>query len=49
MGPQAATLVEYSHRLSSGLALALIAGLVPWAFRACPRGHVVRTGAVLSG
>jgi heme A synthase len=45
---QTATLVEFSHRLSSGLSLVLIAGLVFWAFRAYPKGHVVRTGAVLS-
>ncbi len=49
MSAPTATLVEFSHRLSSGVALALIAGLVLWAFRAYPKGHVVRTGAVLSG
>ena len=49
MSAQTTTLVEFSHRLSSGVALALIAGLVFWAFRAYPKGHVVRTGAVLSG
>src|SRR5512138_1802042 len=49
MSPQTATLVEFSHRLSSGVALVLIAGLVFWAFRAYPKGHVVRIGAVLSG
>lgn len=42
------TVIEFSHRLSSGLALISIAVLVIWAFRAYPRGHVVRTGAVFS-
>jgi heme A synthase len=46
--PSAATLVEYSHRLSSGLVLVLVAALVVWAFRAAPKGHPVRRGAVLS-
>lgn len=43
------TLIEYSHRLSSGLALISVLVLVIWAFRAFPRGHAVRKGAVLSG
>jgi cytochrome c oxidase assembly protein subunit 15 len=46
--PSAATLVEYSHRVSSGLVLVLVALLVAWAFRAAPRGHPLRRGAVLS-
>ena len=46
--PSAATLVEYSHRVSSGLVLVLVAALVVWAFRAAPKGHPVRRGAVLS-
>jgi heme A synthase len=41
------TLVEYSHRLTSGLALLMVAGLVAWSFRARPRGHPARRGAVL--
>lgn len=45
---QAETLIEYSHRLSSGLALILVIGLLVWAFRAYPRGHRVRLGAGLS-
>ena len=47
--PVAETLVELSHRLSSGVALLLVAGLVVWAFRAYPRGHAVRKGATFSG
>jgi heme A synthase len=47
--PSTAMLVEFSHRVTSGLTLALIGGLVFWAFRAYPKGHIVRTGAVFSG
>jgi heme A synthase len=47
--PAVATLIEFSHRASSGLTLILVAGLVIWAFRAYPKGHLVRTGATLSG
>jgi heme A synthase len=43
-----ATWIEYSHRVSSGLVLVLVAGLVLWAFRAAPKGHPLRRGAVLS-
>jgi heme A synthase len=46
--PSTATLVEYSHRLSSGLVVLLVIGLVVWAFVAAPKGHPVRRGAVLS-
>jgi|RhiMethySRZTD1v2_1073278.scaffolds.fasta_scaffold00079_32 heme A synthase len=46
--PQLATLIEFSHRLSSGLALIAIAVLVIWIFRACPSRHPARLGAVLS-
>lgn len=40
--------VEFTHRLSSGLALISVLGLLVWAWRAHPRGSAVRTGAVLS-
>ncbi len=46
--PQAETLVEFSHRASSGVALLLVAGLFVWAFRSCPKGHAVRRGAAFS-
>src|SRR5690348_9803243 len=42
------TLVEFTHRLTSGLDGILIVGLVVWAFRRFPQGHVVRRGATLS-
>jgi heme A synthase len=41
-------MIEFSHRLSSGLALLLVVGLLIWAFRAYPRGDRVRLGATLS-
>lgn len=43
-----ATLIEFSHRLTSGAAVILMLGLVVWAFRRYPRGHVIRWGAVFS-
>jgi heme A synthase len=46
--PSATTLVEYSHRVSSGLVLVLVVALVVRAFRAAPKGHLLRRGAVLS-
>ncbi len=38
--------IEYTHRLSSGLALILTIVVLVWAFRAYPKGHLVRRGAV---
>ena len=46
--PQVKTLIEYGHRLTSGLALIFVVGLVYFAFRAFPKGHSVRRGAVLA-
>ena len=46
--PFAATLIEFTHRASSGIDLVLVAGLVIWAFRGFPRGHLARLGATLS-
>jgi heme A synthase len=46
--PGTARLIEFSHRATSGIDLALVALLVVWAFRAFPRRHPVRAGAVLS-
>ena len=41
-----ATVIEYSHRVSTGLMLPLIGGLCFWAFRAFPRRHPARCGAL---
>lgn len=43
-----ATIIEFSHRLSSGVALLAVIGLVIWTFRTCRRGHPARAGAALS-
>lgn len=42
------TLVEFSHRLTSGLDGVLLLGLAVWAFRRYERGHRVRSGAIYS-
>lgn len=47
--PQLATLIEFGHRLTSGLSILLIAVLAVWAFRVYPKGHRVRHAAVWSG
>jgi heme A synthase len=46
--PRLETLIEFAHRLSSGVALLVVIGLVVWAWRAYPAGHRVRRGAALS-
>src|SRR5215510_7787536 len=40
--PTIKTITEYSHRLSSGLALLLVAGALIWAFRAYASRHQLR-------
>src|SRR5512139_2354559 len=47
--PQVETMIEFSHRLTSGLSLVLIAVLVVWGFRVYNRGHRVRKALVASG
>jgi cytochrome c oxidase assembly protein subunit 15 len=44
--PGIAQLIEFSHRVTSGLALIGTVAMLIWAFRAYPRGHIVRSGAV---
>jgi heme A synthase len=46
--PSLQTVIEFTHRASSGLDLLLVGALVYWAFRVFPRGHAARRGAVLS-
>jgi heme a synthase len=46
--PRVQTLVEFSHRMSTGLAGVLVIGLVIGAFRVFPRGHRVRSGAIVA-
>jgi heme A synthase len=44
--PAVATLIELAHRLTSGLALLLVIGLLIGAWRRFPPGHSVRSGAL---
>ena len=46
--PGIKTLIELSHRLTSGVALLLVVGLTVWAFRSYPKKHWVRWGAAVS-
>ena len=43
--PQIETIVEFTHRLSSGAALLLVVGLLIWGWRSYPKGHRVRKAA----
>ncbi len=47
--PALNTVVEFAHRVTSGLALPLVAVLVWQAFRITPRGHVIRKAAAAAG
>ncbi len=42
------TWVEFVHRATSGVVLLLVIAMAIWAFRAFPRGHSVRLGAILA-
>ena len=46
--PKIETIIELSHRLTSGVALLLVVGLVIGAFRLRPKGHAARKAAVFS-
>lgn len=46
--PAVNTLIEFTHRVMSGLDVAAVGLLVFWAFRAFPQGHRVRLGATFS-
>jgi heme A synthase len=43
-----ATVIEFFHRVTSGLALLAVIAMVIWAFRAYPKGNPVRIGALAS-
>lgn len=47
--PAAATLIEFGHRATSGVALLLVVALVVFAWRRFPAGHRVRRGAGAAG
>ena len=48
LASQTETMIEFTHRLTSGLAFLLVVFLLIWAFRAYPGGHRVRLGAAYS-
>jgi heme A synthase len=45
---QVATLIEFAHRLTSGLSGLLVLVLLVWVFRRFARGHIARWGAAVS-
>jgi heme A synthase len=45
--PQAETIIEFAHRVTSGVSRLLVVGPVVGALRAYPRGHQVRLGSTL--
>src|ERR1044071_671713 len=46
--PKIQTIIEFTHRLTSGLSLVLVAGLWAWSVKVFPRGHRARRTAVWS-
>ena len=42
------TLIEFTHRLTSGIAFLMVLGLLIWAFRRFEKGHLVRKAAAVS-
>lgn len=48
LNPSSETMIEFTHRATSGIAFLLVAGMLTWAFRLYPKGHPVRLGASLS-
>jgi cytochrome c oxidase assembly protein subunit 15 len=46
--PMLETMIEYTHRLTSGMALLMVFALAVWVFRGRPRGHPARRAAAAS-
>ena len=44
--PRVATMIEFTHRLSSGVAFFAIVGLLVWTFARTARGHLARAAVV---
>jgi cytochrome c oxidase assembly protein subunit 15 len=42
------TMIEFTHRLTSGLSFFMVVGLVVWTFAGTARGHLARAAAVAS-
>jgi len=47
-GAGASTIIEFTHRLMSGVAFFAVAGLLAWSWKLFPRGHRVRKFALAS-
>jgi len=47
--PAVATLIEFTHRTTSGVALLLVVGLIAWSFRTRAKGDRLRFWAAASG
>lgn len=45
---QIETVIEFTHRITSGLCLVLVVALVVWVWRTYPKGSIVRTAAALA-
>jgi heme A synthase len=48
LNPTTETLIEFTHRATSGIAFLFVVGMLVWAFRLYPKGHYVRLGASVS-
>lgn len=46
--PELATIIEFTHRATSGLALLAVVGLVVFAWRVFPKGHLARKASLIS-
>jgi heme A synthase len=46
--PQVETMIEFTHRLTSGVAFLLVVGLLIWGFKVYSKGHPVRIGVVFA-
>jgi cytochrome c oxidase assembly protein subunit 15 len=46
--PRADTMIEFTHRLTSGISFFSVVGLLVWTMRATSRGHLARVTALLA-
>ncbi len=46
--PSVDTMIEFTHRVTSGISLFSVAGLLAWTFRSTPRGHLARLASSLA-
>lgn len=45
----AETVIEFVHRVMSGIVLLMVLGIILWGFRIYPKGHIIRKGLVATG